>query len=142
MEREVQWAPPVSRIAWYLLTSVLIALAALWGAGLDSGGRLLVGVVAVGLALLAVRDAVVRPTVRADPGGLEIRNGLDRHSLPWAAVRSVRAERTHHNRRLVIVDTLEVDTIDGLFVLSRRQLGSPPTDVAATLEQLRDASFS
>lgn len=141
MQRTVQWAPPVSRIACYLGASLVIMIFASWGFGLDKGGRLLVGVVAVGLFALAVRDALVRPIVRADSGGLEIRDGLGRHSLPWAAVRSVKAEKIYHNRRLVIVDTLEVDTIDGLFVLSRRQLGSPPADVAATLEELRLADF-
>jgi Bacterial PH domain len=137
------WAPPLARVAGYATVSACLAVAAA-GIGArwhDSDGRLLVGVVALALAVLALRDAVVRPTVRADLGGLEIRDGIGRHRVPWVAVRSVRAEPARHSRRLVGVETLEVDTIDGLFVLSRRQLGAPPADVAARLEELRLTSF-
>jgi hypothetical protein len=141
MRQERSWSPPVARVALYGAASVVIATCALTGLGLDKGGRLLVGAAAVILAALAVRDAVVRPTVRAGAGGLEIRDGLGLHSLPWVAVLSVRAETVRRHRRMVILDTLEVDTIDGLFVLSRRQLGSPPADVAEQLEQLRLTSF-
>jgi hypothetical protein len=143
MRQERSWSPPAARIALYGVASIVIATCALTGLGLglDKGGRLLVGVAAVIIALLAVRDAVARPTVRAGEGGVEIRDGLGLHSLPWVAVLSVRAETVRRHRRMVIFDTLEVDTIDGLFVLSRRQLGSPPADVAAQLEEIRLTSF-
>ncbi|MGF7238024.1 MAG: PH domain-containing protein [Frankia sp.] len=141
MRQEHSWSPPFARVATYGGASLVLVVCALLGAGLDQGGQLLVGVAAVILAGLAVRDAVARPTVRADVGGMEIRDGLGLHRLPWVAVLSVQVETVRRRRRMVVLDTLEVDTIDGLFVLSRRQLGSPPADVAAELEQLRLTSF-
>ncbi|MCL9761172.1 PH domain-containing protein [Frankia sp. AiPa1] len=140
------WSPPLWRVALYVVGGVLAALVAALGSladrvgQLDGAGRLLVGVVAAGLWVLAVRDLLARPTLRVDTGGLELVDGLRRRHLPWAAVLSVRAATVTHNRRAVHLRTLEVETIDGPLLLTRRQLGTDPGPVADRVEQIRQRS--
>jgi hypothetical protein len=104
---------------------------------LDSPGRLLVTVVGVGLLGFAVRDALARPALRAQMEGIDLVDGIRRRHVPWAAVRRVRAGTLTRNRRLVHIRTLQIDTIDELLLLSRRQLGTDPERVAEVLEEYR-----
>ncbi|MCM3883601.1 PH domain-containing protein [Frankia sp. R82] len=137
------WSPPLWRVALYAAGCALVALVAAIGSlaarleQLDGAGRLLLGVVAAGLGVLAVRDLLARPTLRVDPGGLDLVDGLRRRQLPWAAVLRVRAGTVTHNRRAVHLRTLEVETIDGPILLTRRQLGADPGPIAERIERIR-----
>jgi hypothetical protein len=142
-EPALTWAPPWWRVAGY----ALVGTAAIVVAGVadlaerllsvDAAGRLLIAVVGLGLLGLAARDAVLRPTLRVGPAGIDVVDGIHRRHLPWAAVRRVRTGTLAHSRRLVHVRTVEIDTIDGPVLVSRHQLGAEPSVVAAEVEDRR-----
>jgi hypothetical protein len=142
-EPALTWAPPWWRVAGY----ALVGTAAIVVAGVadlaerllsvDAAGRLLIAVVGLGLLGLAARDAVLRPTLRVGPAGIDVVDGIRRRHLPWAAVRRVRTGTLAHSRRLVHVRTVEIDTIDGPVLVSRHQLGAEPSAVAAEVEDRR-----
>lgn len=140
---ERSWSPPLWRVALYTLAGACGLLVAAiedlaWRVGsLDAAGRLMVGVLAAGIWALAIRDLLARPTVRVSPAGLDIVDGLRRRHLPWAAVVRARAGTLTHNRRAVHQRMLEVETIDGSILVSRRQLGTDPDRVAETIEEIR-----
>lgn len=139
----ISWSPSPLRCAAYGVGgAALLAVATIpdlaWRfASLDSAGRLLVGLVGLGLLGLGVRDAVARPALRLTAGGLDYVDGLRRRHLPWAAVLGVRAATLTNGRRLVHVRTLEIDTIDDPVILSRRQLGTDPEQAARVIEEHR-----
>jgi hypothetical protein len=140
---EASWSPPLWRVGVYLVAGVAAALVAAIGAlaervgSLDAAGRLLVGVLAAGLFVLAGRDLLARPALRVGPGGMDLVEGVRRRHLPWAAVTGVRAGTLTHNRRAVHLRTLEVETIDGPILLTRRQLGTDPGPIADRVERIR-----
>lgn len=140
---EISWSPSLLRcVAYAAGGAALLVVAAVedlaWRvASLDNAGRLLVGLVGLGLAGLAVRDAVARPALRVTSGGLDYVEGLRRRHVPWAAVLGVQAAALTHGRRLVHVRTLQIETIDGPVLLSRRQLGGDPEQVALIVEDYR-----
>ncbi|CAO5234092.1 PH domain-containing protein [Frankia sp. AgKG'84/4] len=139
----IVWSPPLWRVGVYALGGLVTALVAALGplaervGSLDAAGRLLVGVLAGGFWALAGRDLVARPALRVDAHGVDLVDGLRRRHLPWAAVIGVRAGTLTHNRRAVHLRTLEVETIDGPILLTRRQLGTDPGPVAERVEELR-----
>ncbi len=140
---EEAWSPPWWRVGAYAAAGLAgVAVAAFEGlaahaGSLDAPGRLLVAVVAVGLLGVAARDGLARPTLLVDAGGLSVVDGLRRRHLPWAAVQRVSAGTVTHNRRAVHIRVLEISTIDGPVLLSRRQLGADPQRVAAVVEEHR-----
>jgi hypothetical protein len=137
------WSPPLWRVGLHFLAGAAAALVAAAApvaervGSLDAAGRLLVGVLACGLWALAVRDLLARPTLRVGADGIDLVDGLRRRHLPWAAVVRVRAGTLTHNRRAVHLRTLEVETIDGPILLTRRQLGADPGPIAERVEELR-----
>ena len=101
----------------------------------DPAGRLLFGAAAAGFAALAVVDLLLRPRLKADAYGLELRTLAVRRRLPWSAVLRVGVdERTRYG---LTARTLEIDAGDTLVVLGRRSLGADPRDVAGALARIR-----
>ncbi len=137
------WSPPWWRVIFYatagmaVLAVVAVDALAFRLGSLDGPGRLLVGIGGAGLIVLAVRDALARPALRVDDGGIDLVDGIRRLHLPWAAVLRVRADTLTHNRRGVHIRVLTVETLDGPLLLSRRQLGTEPERVAAAVEAVR-----
>ncbi len=137
------WSPSWWRVAGCALAGAFLLAAGAVGAlaarlgPLDGPGRLLVGIVGAGLLLLAGRDALARPALHVDQGGVDLVDGIHRRHLPWAAVLRVRAGTLTRSRRAVHVRVLTVETIDGPLMLSRRQLGAEPERVAETVEEIR-----
>jgi hypothetical protein len=101
----------------------------------DAPGRLLLGLLALWLAGLVAADLLLRPRLRADANGLEIRTLAVRRQLPWSAVRRLTVDA--RSRYGLASRTLEVDAGDTLVVLSRRSLGTDPRDVAAAIAEIR-----
>jgi Bacterial PH domain len=132
----VQWAPRTAETA---LAGAGAVAAAMVAVTLDPAGRLLLGLAAVCLAALAVADLVLRPRLRADADGIELRRLDGRRRLPWSAVREVRVDV--HNRYGLASRTLELDTDDDLVLLGRRSLGADPRDVAEALRQIRVSRY-
>jgi Bacterial PH domain len=128
----VHWTP---RPAETWGTAVAAAVAAAIAATLDPAGELLLGVAAALLAGIAGTDLLLRPRLRADANGIEVRTLSVRRALPWAEVSRVRVDE--HSRFGRTARTLEVDAGDTLVLLSRRALGTDPRDVADALAAIR-----
>ncbi len=135
----MQWSARTAETVVLGTGGVLLALAALT---LDAGGRVLVGAAGVLLLGLALRDAVLRPRLSADPAGVVVRTLAGRTRLPWPGLR-VRLRTTRRlgvRSRLLELDTAAGPDDDGtLVLLGRRDLGTDPADVARALEALRPA---
>jgi hypothetical protein len=128
----VQWTPRPGE-TWGAAGSALVAAAV--AATLDPAGRLLLALAAALLAGIAGADLLLRPRLRADATGIEVRTLAFRRALPWAQVTRVRVdERSRYGRT---ARTLEVDAGDTLVLLSRRALGADPRDVADALAAIR-----
>jgi hypothetical protein len=132
----VQWSPRPGE------TAALVVVALGLGLGLvvlDAPGRVLVGAGVLLLLVLAARDVLARPRLRAGADGVDVRTLVRGHHLPWARLRV----RVRDSRRLGMRSrTLELDTAAGpdddgvLVVLGRRDLGADPDDVARALRAL------
>ena len=129
----MEWSPRVGETLALAAVGLGLGLAALV---VDAPGRVLVGAGALLLLVLAVRDAVAPPRLAAGPGGVDVRTWGGRRHLPWPGLRV----GVRDTRRLGIRSrTLELDTATGpddegvLVVLSRRDLGADPDDVARDL---------
>lgn len=101
----------------------------------DPSGRVLFGVAAAGLAVLAGADLLLRPRLSADPAGLRVRTLTARHRLPWSAVE--RIDIDERERYGLTARTLELEADGHLIVLGRRSLGADPRDVADDLARIR-----
>jgi Bacterial PH domain len=128
----VQWTPRPSE-TWGAAGAAVIAAAV--AATLDPAGELLLGLAAALLAGIAGTDLLLRPRLRADASGIEVRTLAVRRALPWAEVSGVRVdERSRYGRA---ARTLEVDAGDTLVLLGRRALGADPREVADALAAIR-----
>jgi hypothetical protein len=129
----VEWSTRVAETVALAVAGVVLAVVA---ALLDPVGRVLVGVAAVLLLLLALRDRVLRPRLATDPDGLLVRRLSGTMELPWALLHvHVRETRRWGVRtRLLELDTSAGPDDDGtLVLLGRRDLGADPEDVARAL---------
>jgi hypothetical protein len=96
-------------------------------------------VVALALAIWALRDLLAPVRLAADTSGVTVIAGCARRRhLPWSVVERVRVERRTH--RGLRSETLELDTGDAIYLFSANDLGAPPEDVVATLADLRASS--
>jgi Bacterial PH domain len=141
------WAPPWPAVAVGLLAA--LGLAAWAVAAADPPGRLLVGLAALALAIVAGVGALARPRLRADETGLALRGATGTRHWPWErvdAVRVVRMRRLGLPAAYLEVEARDPDSdsdTDGsweparLLVLGRLELGTDPVDVAATLQHHR-----
>jgi hypothetical protein len=124
----VSWGPSRGQ-GWFQLAGAVLVLAA--ALGLDGLGRLLALPAAALLAVLGARDLHLRPTLRADTGGLTVVVGVRRLTVPWAEVEGLRVVT---DRRSPL---LEIDLGDTVVVLPRRRLGAAPSLVLEELAALR-----
>ncbi len=107
------------------LALLAAAAAALTG---DPAGRLLFAGAAVVLAAYAVTDLICRPRLIADAQAVRVRAPGLFVRLPWERIEAVRADvRRRHGLRSA---ALEIDTGERLIVLTRRNLGADPEQVA------------
>ena len=130
---DVQWSPRPAETAAVVAVALGLSVALVV---LDAPGRILVGGGALLLLVLAARDVLARPRLRAGPDGLDVRTWTRGRHLPWAGLRV----RVRESRRLGVHSrTLELDTAAGpdddgvLVVLGRRDLGTDPEQVARAL---------
>jgi hypothetical protein len=132
----VQWSPRGAETGALAVIGVGLALAVLV---VDAAGKVLIGLAAVLVLALVVRDVVARPRLSAGPDGVDVRSWTARRHLPWPLLRV----RVRESRRFGIRGrTLELDTASGpdddgvLVVLGRRDLGADPEVVARELRAL------
>ncbi|MBG0815181.1 PH domain-containing protein [Planomonospora sp. ID82291] len=98
----------------------------------DVRGMLLAGAGAVMLAVLALRDLLAPVRLTADGEGIVATKGFaGSERVPWGAVERIRVDR--RVRFTSRTEFLEIETRDGLFLLSRFDLGVPVQQVADEL---------
>lgn len=132
MESPASWSPRTVETATAAgCGAVALALALI----ADPMGRVLFGVAAVGLLLLAATDLLLRPRLAADPAGLQVRTLTTRRRLPWPAVERIDVDE--HARYGLTARTLELEAGGELIVLGKRALGQDPRDVADALARIR-----
>jgi hypothetical protein len=128
----MQWTPrPAETGAAAAAAAVAIGLAVT----ADAAGRVLFTVLALWLAGLVGTDLLLRPRLRADAGGLQVRTLAVRTQLPWAAVQRVQVDE--RSRYGLTARALEIDAGELLVVIGRRSLGTDPRDVASALDAIR-----
>jgi len=122
-----------------VLTWVLAAAAAVWAVFVgDPPGRVLLGAVALLLAVAGVFTTVARPRLAADQLGLTVRGLTGARTWSWAEV-NVRLVRTRRLGRDVATVEIDAENADppALVVLGRLDLGVDPEDVVDHLLTLR-----
>jgi len=116
--------------------AVAVVVLAVAFAGRDPVRWTLALVVAVVLAVWAVRDLVAPVRLAADAGGVTVITGFARRRhLPWAQVERVRVAVS--SRRGLRSELLELDAGESIFLFSAHELGVLPDEVATALADLR-----
>ncbi|MFI6508438.1 PH domain-containing protein [Streptosporangium sp. NPDC050855] len=102
----------------------------------DLRGMLLAGTASLVMGVLAVRDVLVPVRLTADGEGLVVVKGFaGSERVPWRAVERIRVDsRTRFTSR---TELLEIDTGEGIHLLSRFDLGVPCQEVAEKLRSFR-----
>ncbi|MCO7221962.1 PH domain-containing protein [Klenkia sp. PcliD-1-E] len=125
-----QWSTRPVETALAGGAALVLAVSALWT---DAAGRFLVGAAALLLAVVAVRDLLLRPRLTADEDEVVVAAVGGRTVIPRDRLRA----RVRTGRRLGVRTTsLELEDLgdDGvLVVLGRRDLGADPEQVGAQL---------
>jgi hypothetical protein len=119
-------------VATFALGAVVSCAIAVASAG---PGRFLFAVPGIAAAVEALRGGFLRPTLAADPEGIEVVVGLRRERHPWSAITHVGvlgppSSGARLRRR---ANAVEVDLGDRLIVVAGYRLGAPVSEVAATL---------
>jgi len=132
----MQWRiKPVLPVTKGIGTVAVLVLAVAF-AGRDPVRWALAAVVAVLLALWAVRDLIAPVRLTADAGGVTVITGFARRRhLPWAQIERVRVDVT--SRRGLRSELLELDAGESIFLFSAHELGALPEEVATALGDLR-----
>ena len=135
----MQWrVKPVLPVTKLMGTVAIVVLAVAF-AGPDPIRWAIALVVALALALWALRDLLAPVRLAADASGVTIIAGFARRRhLPWSAVERVRVDRRIH--RGLRSETLELDAGDAIYLFSANDLGALPEDVVVTLADLRSGS--
>jgi hypothetical protein len=128
--------PTLLKFAGALL---LAAVAVLSG---DERERLLLaGVGAVALGVYGLRDVVAPVRLSADAEGVNVVSGFARRRrVPWREIE--RVGLGEHRSLGLRTEILEIDAGESLHLFSRYDLGTPCAEVAATLEEMRDAALA
>lgn len=135
----MQWRiKPVLPVTKLMGAVAVIVLVAAFG-GNDPVRWSIAAVVAVALALWALRDLLAPVRLAADTSGVTVVAGFARRRhLPWSAIERVRVDRRTH--RGLRSETLELDAGDAIYLFSANDLGALPEDVVAVLSDLRSGS--
>lgn len=122
-----------------LMGAVAVVVLALAFAGRDPIRWGLAAIIAVALAVWALRDVIAPVRLAADGAGVTVITGFARRRrLPWSQIERVRVERTV--RRGLRNELLELDAGDTIHLFSAYELGALPEEVAAALAELRVAA--
>ena len=131
-----RWRVPPLMPALKLGGAVALVLLALLLARGDRLGLVQAGAAALVLLVWGVRDVVARVRLAADAEGVTVVHGYaGRRRLPWDRVERVAVDT--RTRRGLRSELLEVDTGEAIHLFSRWDLGAPPDEVAARLDEIR-----
>lgn len=105
----------------------------------DPRGAILAGAASAVLAVLAARDILAPVRLTADSEGLVVVKGFaGSERVPWRSVERIRVDR--RTRFTSHTELLEIDTGEGIHLLSRFDLGVPCHQVADELHSFRMGS--
>jgi hypothetical protein len=143
-DRVREWSPAAGLVAvgWIGALAAVGWCVQLWLDYSDPVGRLLAGLLAVGLIVAAAFGTRARPRLRADADGLTVGGFRRARHYPWPLVSGVRVlerRRFGLSNALLEVDTLTADGDERLLVFGRLDLAEDPHDVAPQLLALRPA---
>ena len=132
-----EWGPPTAGIAGVTLAGILMAVGSATVAT-DPAGRMLTGIAAIGLLVFAAGSWRGSPRLVITTDGLLYRGWTSTTTLRPPDIELIRI--TEFRRWGRKVRLLEIDTVgDGLFVLSRWDLGGDPLDA---LDALTEAGYA
>ena len=138
---EHAWSPRAGEVAVAAVGGLVLAAFALTTD--DAAGRVIVGLAAAGLLVVAAVGALRRPRVVADSEGVTLRGAFGTRHLAWQDVATVLLRS--HRRLGVEVGMLEISGGTGdddiLLVISRTDLGTDPRDVHPVLNSLHQAAL-
>jgi hypothetical protein len=139
--------PVPTEAAWRVDTRITVgkwaggaifALAAVIGFP-DPGQVIVVGLAALLLLVLALRDVLSPVRLAADPSGVTVAAGFrGRRAIPWADIEHIKVDA----RRGMFLrsQVLELDAGEQLYFFSTNELSSPCEEVADTLTAIRSRS--
>lgn len=132
----MQWRiKPVLPVTKGMGVVAVLVLAAAF-AGRDPVRWSLAAVVAVLLAIWALRDLVAPVRLTADAAGVTVITGFARRRhLPWDRIERVRVDVS--SRRGLRKELLELDAGESIFLFSAHELGALPEEVVTALADLR-----
>jgi hypothetical protein len=134
MQWRIKPVLPVTKV----MGAVAVVVLAVAFAGRDPIRWGLAAIIAVALAIWALRDLLAPVRLAADGEGVTVITGFARRRrLAWSQIERVRVERT--TRRGLRNELLELDAGDTIHLFSAYELGALPEEVAATLADLRTA---
>ena len=129
--QRTQWAPPAAGIGVIGAVGVAMGIASATVVA-DAPGRIMAGIVAVGLVVFAGLTWHARPKLAITSGGLTLRGWFRTQVLQSADIKIIRISEFRRYARTVRL--LEMETVAGRLVLfSRWELGTDPLQVLDAL---------
>ena len=129
--QRTHWAPPAAGIGVIGAVGVAMGIASATVVA-DAPGRIMAGIVAVGLVVFAGLTWHARPKLAITSGGLTLRGWFRTQVLQSADIKIIRISEFRRYARTVRL--LEMETVAGRLVLfSRWELGTDPLQVLDAL---------
>lgn len=126
----MQWCVPTRFAVLEGLGTVAFVAAAILAD--DPIATAMASIAALTLLTLAVRDTVARIRLTVDADGITVIHGyVGRRRITWPEIAAIRVDE--RNRLGLTSRLLELDTGDAVHLLSGRELGADPADVARAL---------
>jgi hypothetical protein len=102
----------------------------------DPAQLIVVGVAALLLVVLGLRDVIVPVRLAAGPEGVTVVTGfMGRRTIPWTGIDHIKVDA--RRGMLLRSQVLELDAGDHLYFFSVNELSMPCDDVADTLQAMR-----
>ncbi|MFC0864483.1 PH domain-containing protein [Sphaerimonospora cavernae] len=127
-----EWRVPRQVVMAKIAGAVLFGVLATIG---DHHQLFLAGVVALGLAVVAMRDLVIPVRLSASADGLVVAGLAGRERISWNDVDRIRVDS--RRRYGLTTELLEIEAGDQVHLFSRFDLGASVFDVADALMKLR-----
>lgn len=127
------WSTPLALVVLCWLLAVAAGVPAVISVfSFEPAGRLLLGMAAVVLGVLALHGTLARPRLAMDTKAVTVRGMIRTHRLEQSKLQ-VTVNRTRRMGR--VVSTLELESGETLLVLGRLDLGADPEEVAEALSE-------
>ncbi len=130
---QTRWSAPAGLVglAWAAFLGCALGAAA-WP---DARGRLLLGVAALGAAIIGTQVSFARPRLALTPSGVRVRTLFSGYEWRWAELGIRLREHRRFGRRSTLLELEGADCggVERLLLLGWFDLGSDPAEVATEL---------